>query len=132
MITQPKFWIGQKVRVRTPEEIGSELWERDYECKCSNGTPGNCYTIEGIDYDSGHYYRLRDANYHLESVLELSPDNVNVYPRIPMYIPLLLPDGNRGSVEYVTIYDSVAHCAVRDDESLLPISLVLSCNNPIL
>ena len=85
MITQPKFWIGQKVRVRTPEEIGSELWNEVYTKKACNGSPGTSYIITVIEYMRGdYYYKLGEASYHSRAVLDLASAGVNNHPRIPM------------------------------------------------
>lgn len=133
MITQPKFWIGQKVRVRTPEEIGSELWNKVYTKKACNGSPGTSYIITAIEYMRGdYYYKLGEANYHSKAVLDLAPDNVNKYPRIPMGTPIRLPKGGTLLVNYIQLSHSGVQCGVNCSTATIPLKVIIFCNNPIL
>lgn len=94
MIPQPKFWLGQTVKVIRPDD--DEDYYDYYEDYGSGGVIGSNYVVESIihhtsgDYDDEpHYYSycLENSNWHREEVLVLE-DSCTPHMRIPFGRPI--------------------------------------------
>lgn len=133
MTPQPKFWIGQKVRLKEKSILPPEVWRNLYEDYLCCGKHNVTYTIDEVHTNnSGDYiYHLRGVNYHQESILEAVYPLEQPFPRIPMNVPILLPRYGLTKVIYIILVDEPM-CRLSGGKGKVPFFKIIEQITPIL